>query len=256
MKKTDREKDCAFSLIETKWNKKCLEKTLFMLDWNSEKSYKIRGSKSHSLSVRRDCDGGGIGHPARGNKSRSLYTMIKFPPPFTNFPSDQPLLPRLSLSLLSSQPTLFHSLIAFFSCPSLILNITFFFSLPPPPPPPTTTTMLCFHFHLPSLISDPACILSFQFLQLRLPIAVYIPFSSPSFSSPSPSGQSPARGLFYHAAHESRRRWRQHCQTSLLCISLRGTILYKATLCTMYRISLVNSFLPFSFVSFLVREQK
>ncbi len=214
-----------------------------------QKSYKIRSSKSHSLSVRRDCDGGGIGHPARGNKSRSLYTMIKFPPPFTNFPSDQPLFPRLSLSLFS--PPNPH-----FSIPFLLFSVSLshtkyhflflssilslFLS------PPTTTTMLCFHFHLPSLISDPACILSFQFLQLRLPIAVYIPFSSPSLSSPSPSGQSPARGLFYHAAHESRRRWRQHCQTSLLCISLRGIILYKATLCTIYHISLVFSFCLFS----------
>ncbi len=224
-----------------------------MLDWKiSEKSYKIRGSKSHSLSVRRDCDGGGIGHPARGNKSRSLYTMIKFPPPFTNFPSDQPLLARLSLSLFSPPNPHFSIPLLLFSLVPLSYWISLSFSLFHPP---TTTTMLCFHFHLPSLISDPACILSFQFLQLRLPIAVYIPFSSPSFSSPSPSGQSPARGLFYHAAHESRRRWRQHCQTSLLCISLRGTILYKATLCTMYRIALVNSFLPFSFVSFLVSKR-
>ncbi len=225
-----------------------------MLDWNSEKSYKIRGSKSHSLSVRRDCDGGGIGHPARGNKSRSLYTMIKFPPPFTNFPSDQPLLPS-SLSLSSLLPTHTFPFPYCFFLLSLSHTEYHFLFLSSTPPPPTTTTMLCFHFHLPSLISDPACILSFQFLQLRLPIAVYIPFSSPSFSSPSPSGQSPARGLFYHAAHESRRRWRQHCQTSLLCISLRGTILYKATLCTMYRISLVNYFLPFSFVSFLVSKR-
>lgn len=107
-----------------------------------QKSYKTRSSKSHSLSVHRDCDGGGIGHPARGNKSRSLYTMIKFPPPFTNFPSDQPLFPCLSLSsllpthtfpfpscffLLSLSHTKYHFLFL-----SSILSLSFF--LPPLPP--------------------------------------------------------------------------------------------------------------------------
>ncbi len=189
-----------------------------MLDWNSEKSYKIRGSKSHSLSVRRDCDGGGIGHPARGNKSRSLYTMIKFPPPFTNFPSDQPLLPRLSLSLLSSQPTLFHSLIAFFSCPSLILNITFFFSLPPPPPPLPPLCSAFISIYLPWYPIRPV-FSAFSFYSLGC-LLLY------TFLSPLPLSHPPLRrgnhqhGAYFTMLHMKADGDEGNTVRRLFCVSL------------------------------------
>lgn len=56
-------------------------------------------------------------------------------------------------------------------------------------PSPDFLPLLRFHFPLPSLISDPVQTLRFQFLQLRQPIAVYIPFS-------------PALNLHYPLSHQ------------------------------------------------------
>ena len=93
----------------------------------------------------------GIGYLVDRNQSRSQYTVIKFPNPQAKFPfassfSTFPLPCTLSLSL-SGLP------------------------------------LLCFHFPLLFLISDPAETLRLQFLQPSLHSTVYIPFSPVSYPS-------------------------------------------------------------------------
>lgn len=98
----------------------------------------------------------GTGYLAGRNQSRSLYTVITFPTPHANFPFSS------SSSSVSTFPL---------PC-----------SLSPPLPLP----LLCFHFPLLSLISDPAETLRLQFLQLAQPSAVYIPFSTVSYPTLQP----------------------------------------------------------------------
>lgn len=84
------------------------------------------------------------------NLSRSLYTMIKFPNPWAKFPWGGP-------------PT----------SPSLS-KLTFPF---PNPLSPLSLPFISFISpYLTALISDLLLVLRLQFLQLRLSIAVYIPF--------------------------------------------------------------------------------
>lgn len=84
------------------------------------------------------------------NLSRSLYTVIEFPNPWAKFPEGALLL------VLHFPSWLFHSF-------SPLLS-----SLPP--------LHLFISLYLTALISDLLLGFRFQFLQLRLSIAIYIPF--------------------------------------------------------------------------------
>lgn len=113
----------------------------------------------------------GIGCLVGRNQSRSLYTVITFPNPHAKFP--------------------FASSFSTFPLPC---------SLSPPPLP-----LLCFHFPLLSLISDPAETLRLQFLQrcIHSFLRCSLPHSPASRipSMPTPPSAWLLAGAYFTVAH-------------------------------------------------------
>lgn len=162
----------------------------------------------------------GTGYLAGRNQSRSLYTAITFPNPHAKFP-------------FASSSSTFST-----------------FPLPCSLSPPLPLPLLCFHFPLLSLISDPAETLRLQFLQLSQPSTVYIPFSTlsyptlqPLISPPCPLllllDYSPGLILPWHTLSSQMKETLSDC-----LVFRRSMIPHKGTLCVYVFRSFFFPFFP------------